>query len=423
MGLSDKVPGLVAGFVLCLGSVYILWTFRKTHSSQQLFWILTAGYLLRMLCMLLDLCARGGITILHSGQDTEKFYRLSVAYYANDYGDYSTNYPNVLRWIYEVFGQSRLIAQYANIFFWFLTACVIIHMCESAGIGEKHRMVPYAVLAFWPNWVFLSSILLRESIQIFWDSLSFYCFVGWMRSGRRGRLVLAFLAVLPAIYLHMASVAVWAVYIAVASVWDAGKQKASWRFGKQAKMLFALALFAAFCLLTPFRGVVLSKMNREFSLWGITHQIFYDGRSDYLREMDYRYWYQLVPFTVVRMFYLVFSPLPWDFKGVRDVLAFLMESLPILLLTGEMCRNIRSGKGSAGYAKAGLLVCVMIVGIFAWGTSNAGTAMRHRTVMAGVWVMAYCLSMASREGNGWTEGSGRESSSAPLLSNVVGRSV
>lgn len=396
LGLSDKIPEFMTGFILCLGSQYIIYSFRKTHHSAQLFWILLAGYLLRILCLFLDLYGWGGSPIIHSGGDSENFYCISTEYYRNNFTNYSTKYPYVIWWIYEIFGQNRFLAQYVNVFFWFLTVKVIIHMCESFGIEEKNRLIPYMVLAFWPNWVFLSSILLRESIQIFFDALSFYYFVSWMRSRKMNKLVLAFLLVLPALYLHMVSIAVWAAYIVVLSVWDIKKQKMVFDFGKLLKMIFLCILFLIICFYTPLKGIVLSKINNGFTFYGITHQIADDGNSDYLREMDCQYWYQFIPFTVIRMFYFAFSPLPPNIRRLSDSLAFLMDVLPTFILTGGILWNMRRSKGRGGYAAAGLWVCFMLVGIFAWGTSNAGTAMRHRTIMIGVWMMAYCLSMEQR---------------------------
>lgn len=394
-GVSDNVPMLMTGLVLCVGSQYIMWRFRKMCRSRLPFWILLVGYLLRVLCLFFDLYGGRYVQIPHddANSDSVVFYRISTEYYQNNYTNYSTRYPYIIWWIYEVFGQNRLLAQYANIFFWFLTALVVIRMCESFEVKEKHRLVPYMVLAFWPNWVFLSSILVRESIQIFFDALSFCYFVGWMRSGEKKNLVSAFLAILPALFLHMASVAVWAAYVVVVSVWDVKRQRMVFHFRKWLKLLVLFALFVTICLATPLKGIVLSKLSNGFSFYGITHHIFYDGGSDYLREMDCKYWAQFIPFTIIRMFYFVFSPLPWDFRGVADGMAFLMDSLPICILTGCIIWNMTKRKGQRGYVAAGLLICIMLVGIFAWGTSNAGTAMRHRTMMVGIWVMTYCLSM------------------------------
>lgn len=411
LGMSDKIPEFMTILVLCPGSWYIIYFFRTKCRSDRLFGILLAGYLVRMVCLFLDLYGRRFVTILHSASDSEVFYSIAVEYYHNNYMNYSTRYPYVIQWVYDVFGQNRLIAQYVNIFFWFLTVLVVVRLCESSEVGERRRLIPYMVLAFWPNWVFLSGILLRESIQIFFDALSFYCFVGWMRTGKIRKTVAAFLLVLPALFLHMASVAVWAAYVVVLSVWSVRKQKMVFHFGKWLKLLFLCVLLVAICLATPLEGIVLSKLNNGFSFYGITHQIFGDGSSDYLREMDCRYWEQFIPYTVIRMFYFVFSPLPQDFRGVADAMAFLMDSLPIFILTGCMLRNMGWHKRQRGYVAAGLWVCIMLAGIFAWGTSNAGTAMRHRTVAVGVWVMAYCLSLGGK-GAQWA-GKKRGLSSVP----------
>lgn len=399
LGVSDRVPELMSGLVLLLGSWHILHAFRKSCRSWQFFWILSAGYLLRVLCLFLDLYGGSHIPIPHGGTDSDsvQFYRISIEYYQGIYKNYSTNYPHVIRWIYGVFGQNRFIAQYVNVFFWFLTALVVIRACESFGSSERQRLVPCMVLAFWPNWVFLSSILLRESIQIFFITLSFCLFLTWMRSGKAGGLVFGFLLVLPAMFLHMASVAVWVAYAVVLSVWSVEKQKMVLCFGRLLKLFFLLVLLAMLFVFTPLRGIVLSKASMEFSLQTITHRSFNDGGSDYLREMDCQYWHQFLAFTAIRMFYFLFSPLPKDFRGAADLMAFLADSFSIFVLIGCTLWNMKRNRRRRGYAAAGLFVCMMLAGIFAWGTSNAGTAMRHRTKMIGVLAMSYCLSMKPLE--------------------------
>lgn len=396
--IFDKIPEMMTVFVLGMGSLYIAYSLKRESSSNQLFVILFMGYILRIICLFLDLYGRGVVRIIHSGSDSEKFYRISKQYYNNDYSVYVTNYPYLLRWIYAVFGENRLLAQYVNVVCWFLTVIIIIRACELFKVKKKKRIIPYLLLAFWPNWVFLSSILLRESIQIFFDTLSFYYFIRWMRLGRRKDWILAFLAVLPAVYLHMASMAVWVAYIAILSVWNQKRRKIEIRFDKLVKMLLLFSIMIAAFYRIPFLMESFMSKVEKFSLYDITHRPFLTGGSDYLSDMDCQYWSQLIPFTMIRMFCFVFSPLPQDFRGAGDAIVFLVDSVSVFFMAGKMLWNLKRSENSS-YIFTGIITCIMVVGIFAWGTGNAGTAMRHRTMLAGIWIMTYCFGNGTLERN------------------------
>lgn len=391
LGISDKSPEMINILVLGVGSLYITLYLGRKCKSKLSFWILMSGYGIRLACLLVDLYGRDFITILHSGVDSEKFYRIACWYYQGDYSRFSTYYPYFLRCVFEIFGQNRFIVQYVNVFCWFLTAVLVIKICDLFEIPEKKRVFAYMVFAFWVNYIFLSSILMRESIMIFLDTCSFFYFIRWMWSGKKMDLCAAFLLVIPPVILHIASIALWAAYLFIMAVWYRKKQKIIIYLQKWMKPLILLLIGGMLFYCMGLKEFVLSYTG-GFSLYEITHREWGTAGSQYLINMDCRYWGQFFPFTIIRMFYFIFSPLPMDMRGLGDLLAFLCDSLPIFLLTVRICWNIRK-KIVKGYVVAGLLCCVLFVVIFAWGTGAAGTAMRHRTLMIGIWTMTYVLSI------------------------------
>lgn len=400
LGISDRNPEIISILILGIGSLYITLYFGRKCKSDLLFWILMAGYGIRLACLLLDLHGRDFITILHSGADTEGFYKVASRYYQGDYDRFYTYYPYVLRWFFEIFGQNRFIVQYINVLCWFLTTVLVIKTCDLFEVPEKKRVIVYVIMAFWANYIFLSSILLRESIMIFLDTYSFYFFVRWMLLGKKTDLGLAFLLVIPPTILHTASIVLWVAYLFMMAVWDRKRQKIIINFRKCVKSLMLLLLGGIFVYYTGMDDFLLSYI-RDFSLYAITHRGFEESGSQYLMDMDCQYWSQFLPFTIIRMFYFVFSPLPQDMRGMGDFMAFLCDSLPFFFITIRICWNMWK-KNVKGYVAAGLLCCVLFVMIFAWGTAATGTALRHRTLMIGTWTMAYIFSVETKteRGNG-----------------------
>lgn len=400
LGISDEIPTVTSCTLIAICSIYIMVSFKNECKSSSLFWILLLGYGARLLCMIIDLYGRNYMSILHSGADSEGFFSVSCQYYEGDYSVFYTSYPYVLRFIYGIFGKNRLIAQYINIFFWFLSVMLIIRVCDQFQVMKKDRYLPYAVMAFWPNNIFLSSILMRESMMIFFDTLSFYFFVCWMKKGNIRRLTMAFLAVLPALWLHIASVALWVAYVLMVSVWNVRRQKIVIPFQIIVKLLLYSFILFLFCVVTGIWDNIMARVPM-FSLYNITHGFFEVGGSDYLRGMDCRNWYEFILYTIIRMSYFVFSPMPWEIRRIYDLVAFVIDSVPIFLVTTIILYGVRekkqSLKGCKGYIIAGLLCCLALVGIYAWGVGNAGTAMRHRTMLIGIWVMTYCISRGNNE--------------------------
>ena len=72
-----------------------------------------------------------------------------------------------------------------------------------------------------------------------------------------------------------------------------------------------------------------------------------------------------------------------------------MDSVPTLILLGGILREFRHSDDKFKIL-TGIAACLAVCAIFAWGTSNAGTAMRHRSIIVGVYAMTYCISKGKK---------------------------
>ena len=95
------------------------------------------------------------------------------------------------------------------------------------------------------------------------------------------------------------------------------------------------------------------------------------------------------------MFYFLFSPVPWEWRGFKDILAFFIDSIWYVML----CWGIYKSKPNAFYmVKKGLVISLLaVVFIFGLGVSNAGTAMRHRAKLLSFIVVTFCISKSEKQ--------------------------
>lgn len=392
--ISDAAPELMSILTISVGSILIFLWLKEACSNFSCS-IIFGGYILRIICLLVDLYGRNYVTILHSGGDSEGFWAMAAQYYNNDYSGFYTWYPYVLRGFFSVFGQNRIIAQYINIVFWIFAVFVILKICDQFHISEHNRIIACGLMAFFPNNVFLSSVLMRESMMIFLDLWGMYFLIRWMKTGKWTFLLGAFLVPIPAIILHTASIGMWTAFAFVVAIWNKKKQ----RYMISMKTGIVLAGFAVLvCILyfTDLKALFMHKFDSGLSIYAITHRHFRVGGSDYLTNMDYQHWYELVPFTLVRMFYFVCSPMLTECRGLKDYFCVFGDVLPTLYVILSICFNMRKKK-FLRYALVGVFSYVITVGIFAWGTANAGTALRHRGLLWGVLIATYCIGFG-REG-------------------------
>jgi len=391
MKVTDESAGVVSIWMAGIGSGLVLLGLWRTAGSVQCL-ILCAGYLLRCTCLIIDIYGRSYITLLHSGGDSEAFAQNARELYRGLQPEYvSTRYPYIINWIYHVVGENRLCAQYINVILWVLSAGILIRICNRYRVKESSKNIIYAIWAFLPTGIILSSVLLRESAEMFFGLWSFEQFLLWMDNGRRNYCIRAFICTVPAMMLHSASAAIWAAYIVVMMFWDTKKHRYRFRL-KTCLVLVISAVWLYMIWETPPGKLLFGHLGSGFSLSEITQARFIPGGSDYLIHMSCQSWVQFVPYTLVRMFYFLFSPLPMEARGIKDIAMFALDGLPLAVVIGKVLTSTRRKKELRGFAYAALLGGFSFAGIFAWGVRNAGTALRHRYLAWSIFILALCVS-------------------------------
>ena len=96
----------------------------------------------------------------------------------------------------------------------------------------------------------------------------------------------------------------------------------------------------------------------------------------------------------IKIFYFLTSPLPWEWRGINDVISFVFSSLFFIICYVYALKSLKKvNYNNSGFIKVCLILAFISAFIFSWGTSNAGTAMRHRDKFLVNYIVMLALSL------------------------------
>lgn len=375
-----------------IGFLCITWIWQAVKNNSERL-VLLIGYLFRLLLLFIDIYGREYIVLFSSKADSEGFWRNAVNRYHGIPMPEYTKYPYIIRGFMEVFGENRLMAQYMNIIFWLITAIVLCQCLEIIKVKGNIRLIGIGLFCFMPQYMILTSILMRESMIVFFNTISLYFFLKWYKEQRFLWIVIAEAMVLFSMVLHSGAIGIGAAYGVAYALYNnkTGKMCVSWR-----TIILLIIGIAGLSILyvSPYRRFLLSYIPKMNSIFEVQKKRFLIGGSDYLRNMPYTTnpW-TLVKNSMVRMLYFYISPVPWEWRGIKDIIAFCMDAgFQVAAWTIGIYGWVR--KKDKQILISWLLLCLFFTGIiFAWGVSNAGTAMRHRNKLIGIEIVLICAAI------------------------------
>ena len=120
------------------------------------------------------------------------------------------------------------------------------------------------------------------------------------------------------------------------------------------------------------------------------------GGSSYARYVgDAKTPVRMLIYAIPRFMYYLFSPFPWQWRGFKDIMTFLMSSAVYLLIFIDAFRYLRIADKKdekRNLLLAILLIALVTTAIFSWGVVNTGTATRHRDKIIVMYGLLYVLS-------------------------------
>lgn len=384
-----------ADFLYLIIACILLFAFVINSKRIQFKGIICLGIILRLVILLCDLYHVFPIPNL--GADSEAFH--SIAYGNAAYGFHGklTNYTDFLTLVYSLTGQSRMIGQLINVIFG-IGVIVYGQKCLMLlNVERRYVYIATLILSLFPNLIIFSAGLLREAWCEFFITVSIYQFLKWFNTGSIRNFLISCAMVLVASYMHSGSIGVAVGYMTVYILYD----KRNNRFRFSFRSVFASVLVVLISLFylrnMDMFGDKLEVIDGENTEEVLVYHYnnAQGGGSDYLTNLPIYTMWQAVIFSPIKMIYFAFSPMPWNWRGFMDILAFCLDSIFYIMLCWGI---IKHRKNKYIKLRTGLLISLLsVVFIFGIGVTNSGTAIRHRAKLLPLFVIVYCISQSDSQ--------------------------
>lgn len=344
---------------------------------------LILGYLFRVALVFFDIYGRSIYILPNSGADSEMFYNNGLAYAAGRKAREGF-FIEVIGTFFKYCGESRLFCQFL------LMLCSVAALLYAAktldllDVEERQKKTAMWVVSLLPNFAILSSILLRESLVTMFITISLYFFVLWAKKKNEGYFIIAIALTLLGMRFHSGSIAVPVGYMFARLLYD--NQQNKLRLTTKNLVMTGILLLASVYLLNRYGDKFMGKFQNAEEIDDIA-AVGHSGGSNYARYVgNSNNPLNMIIYTIPRMVFFLFSPMPWMIRGISDIIAFLFSSCFYLITLLFIFRFLQSREKK----NRELVILIFIVAlcaafVFGWGTSNGGTACRHRDKMVVVW--------------------------------------
>ncbi|MCL2096537.1 MAG: hypothetical protein FWH10_06500 [Oscillospiraceae bacterium] len=389
----------VSWVIIAATSVVFLIDAALAGKGGQVSLFFAAGYLMRILLLFWDRYYSHIFILPNSGKDSEGFYAAAVSIYSGNYVRY-TAYPDFINdYIFRFFGPQRIIAQYVNILLGIAAVSIGLRILRKFNADSRTQTIFAAVGMLMPNYAVTNSILLRESIIVFLLALSSLFFVKWLKEGKILMLIIAAAFSLNAATFHSGAIALAVAYAVCLILYD--RRSGKFRFTGKTIIFSVLCVFAYFFISDILGYADMGKFGRVESVedvaavgeresrggsgYGVLHINTGSGILDMAVNSPFR------------IFYFILSPLPWDWRGMSDIIAFVFNALFYAYCYYKAYKTLTDPLAKNKQMIISLLVAAVVSAfVFSWGVDNAGTALRHRDKFFIQYLLIFALCLKNK---------------------------
>ncbi|MCU9612329.1 glycosyltransferase family 39 protein [Caldibacillus lycopersici] len=308
-----------------------------------------------------------------------------------------SGYGAVLGYIYGFFYPNPLWGQYINVLASVLTIIVFYKILCKLTIDQKYKTIGILVVCFMPNYIIMSAILLRESFITLLLALTIYCLLEWFYKYHWKYIIYAISLVLGATYLHSGTFAyAIAIFIVLAF---ANNKKRKFQFKQSSIFITGFSIIFITFLYSSYGDTLFGYLGGIESVKDVVakSEVYATGGSAYnVYLVDDSSSLGFIINSPIRIFYFLASPLPWDWRGMSDIIAFFGSGFFYLLaiVYGFRALSLKNNKNKELIIV--FLIFIICSGlIYSWGVSNAGTALRHRDKFLASFTLLLIISLDS----------------------------
>ena len=394
----DPISNILASFFIILFSIALIFDLCRSSVLESFSNSILLGYLLRVGLLYFDRFGQWIYYLPNSGADSETFYYNALWQATGQPYRRSASFITLFKYVFSIIGTNRLMGQFIILLFSIVSLVFLAMALSFVDVEESNKIRVMRIVALLPNYAILSSIFLRESIVCMFITISLFFFIRYLYGFSLINVILATLAVFLGMIYHSGVAGIIIGYLVVLVIFD--RERNTFRLSSS-NMFVAMILGVFFAYLyIKYGDVLFSKFANVDSLSDIANTSEYGGTS-YARYVgNSGSIYSMALFTIPRFMFFLFSPFPWQWRGIKDIIAFMFSSMYYLSAIIALFKYLKKGDAQNKNVVIVLsIIAFCVIFIFAWGTANTGTAARHREKIVSLiaLILANCLSV--KEGN------------------------
>lgn len=171
------------------------------------------------------------------------------------------------------------------------------------------------------------------------------------------------------------------------------------RFNFKSTVIITVGIVVFLVILFAYPDLLISKfsnVNDSTSLLKTVNYIPKNSGSTYLSWLSYSSPIEIILFSPLKVIYFLFSPMIWDIRGISDIVTFILDSTIYMYIIIYLYVNRRFVSKTINpthhyISRAIILILIITVFLYAFGTMTSGTAIRHRNKLIFVFFILYSI--------------------------------
>jgi glycosyltransferase involved in cell wall biosynthesis len=271
----------------------------------------------------------------------------------------------LLAGIYALFGYVPFLGQVIFILF-IIGAGLLLALAARDWFGERTALISLVLLYALPAINFWTSYAVKESLVLFLVALALFSLDRLLRG----------LPLFGAVYLASLFLLWYARYylvllLAIVSVSALALRYLPSLGIKQRHVFVALAALACVALAIKLPGI-LSTLDWQRNVMDF-------GRTAFSPNADISTPFRALAYAPVGLAHLFFAPFPWHVDGLKDLVWFMLDNIPWLLLLPGVVLGVRAAMRKRHWRSWPLLAYLLLLAtLYTFLEGNVGTLVRHR---------------------------------------------
>lgn len=291
---------------------------------------------------------------------------------------------------YSLFGRSIMMGQSISLLCGIGT---IFYAWKFANViwGEHIAKKVGWTIALFPSVVLYSVLFLREAYVTFFLVLALYGVVSWIKNNNYKSILLSLMGFIAASLFHgpmIVGAIIFIMFVFITYLNKLFKSLVNFRINIENLVIFlfcviVIGLYFSNKISFSYLGTFENSIDINFLIE--RQNSYLGGDASWPEWTIARSVTELIYKAPIRMIYFVFSPFPWDVEKLGHLIGFF-DSILYLYLVILILRNLKVIWREPSL-KIILIILLFYILVFAFGVGNFGTAFRHKSKFAFMFII------------------------------------